>query len=193
MLHSASEPCLGLQIEAKPPQENVEEWNEAPQTDVDIMPSIRGLEALRLPQLQMQQFQGGASQPYRPILQHPQQSHQHSQGSVAKMQHRLPGLILNQVRAKTIMHAFYMYKMHFMFCFIQVEKTFSMVQRALLGEESQSTPATAVPPKPPLTDAQFRMFLDPIGQVVQDRELRRVIYYGGIEPSLRFISIQQFS
>ncbi|XP_034231550.1 uncharacterized protein LOC117639767 [Thrips palmi] len=159
---SASEPCLGLQIEVKSVQENVEEWDEASQTDVDIMPSIRGLEALRLPQLQMQQFQGGGSQSNRPILQHSQQSHQHSQGSVAKMQHRLPGLILNQV-----------------------EKTFSLVQRALLGEESQSTPSTAVPPKPPLTDAQFRMFLDPIGQVVQDRELRRVIYYGGIEPSLR--------
>lgn len=63
-----------------------------------------------------------------------------------------------------------------------------MVQRALnLGEESQSAPISAVPPRPPLTDAEFRMFLDPIGQIVQNRELRRVIYYGGIEPSLRYI------
>ncbi|KAJ1519973.1 hypothetical protein ONE63_004205 [Megalurothrips usitatus] len=159
---SASEPCLGLQIEPKPFQENAEEWDEAAQVDVDIMPSIRGLEALRLPQLQMQQFQGAGSHSHRSLSQQ-QHSQQQSQSSSLKMQHRLPGLILNQV-----------------------ERTFSMVQRALnLGEEAPSAPTTAMPPRPPLTDAQFRMFLDPIGQVVQDRELRRVIYYGGIEPSLR--------
>lgn len=63
-----------------------------------------------------------------------------------------------------------------------------MVQRALnLVEESQPAPVIAAPPCPPLTDAQFRMFLDPIGQVVQDRDLRKVIYFGGIEPSLRYI------
>ena len=62
-----------------------------------------------------------------------------------------------------------------------------MVQRALnLGDETHSAPISAAPPRPPLTDAEFRMFLDPIGQVVQDGELRRVIYYGGIEPSLRY-------
>jgi len=38
----------------------------------------------------------------------------------------------------------------------------------------------------PLTDAEFRKFLDPIGQVLQARELRNVIYYGGIEASLRY-------
>lgn len=157
---SASEPCLGLQIEPKPLQDSAEEWDETASTDVDIMPSIRGLEALRLPQLQMQQFQGG--HPHRPAP-HQSQSHQQSQASALKMQHRLPGLILNQV-----------------------ERTFNMVQRALnLGEESQPTAVSALPPRPPLTDAQFRIFLDPIGQVVQGRELRRVIYYGGIEPSLR--------
>jgi hypothetical protein len=61
-----------------------------------------------------------------------------------------------------------------------------MVQRALnLTEEAQATPVGCVPPRPPLTDSEFRQFLDPIGQLVQGAQLRAVIYYGGIEPSLR--------
>lgn len=96
--NSASEPCLGLQIECKPFQESTEDWDDGAETDVDIMPSIRGLEALRLPQLQMQQIQGTGSQPHRVMSQHQQQNNQPSQSSGAKMQHRLlPGLILNQV------------------------------------------------------------------------------------------------
>ncbi|XP_054285046.1 TBC1 domain family member 25-like [Macrosteles quadrilineatus] len=71
----------------------------------------------------------------------------------------------------------------------QVERTFNMVQRALnLVEEQTASFAPApssIPPRPPLTDAEFRTFLDPIGQVVRDKELRAVIYFGGIEPSLR--------
>ncbi|CAD6222570.1 GSCOCG00001032001-RA-CDS [Cotesia congregata] len=75
---------------------------------------------------------------------------------------KLPGLIMNKV-----------------------EKTFNMVQRALgnLGEESSQQ--NIQPPRPPLTDAEFRKFLDPIGQVIHSKELRAVIYFGGIEPSLR--------
>uniref|UniRef100_A0A1B6HMT1 Rab-GAP TBC domain-containing protein n=1 Tax=Homalodisca liturata TaxID=320908 RepID=A0A1B6HMT1_9HEMI len=71
----------------------------------------------------------------------------------------------------------------------QVEKTFNMVQRALNLVEDQAVSVaqttSSIPPRPPLTDAEFRSFLDPIGQVVRDKELRAVIYYGGIEPSLR--------
>ncbi|XP_023289174.1 TBC1 domain family member 25 isoform X2 [Orussus abietinus] len=74
---------------------------------------------------------------------------------------KLPGLIMNKM-----------------------ERTLNMVQRALgnLGEESQQN---VQPPRPPLTDAEFRKFLDPVGQVVHSKELRAVIYFGGIEPSLR--------
>jgi hypothetical protein len=83
----------------------------------------------------------------------------------SKPQNRLPGLIMNQV-----------------------ERTFSMVQRALNLVEEQQPPISDQPPRTPLTDAEFRKFLDPIGQVIQARELRTVIYYGGIEPSLRYVS-----
>lgn len=66
-----------------------------------------------------------------------------------------------------------------------------MVQRALNLVEDQMPPLvppiSSVPPRPPLTDTEFRSFLDPIGQVVRDKELRAVIYYGGIEPSLRSV------
>jgi len=81
----------------------------------------------------------------------------------SKPQNRLPGLIMNQV-----------------------ERTFSMVQRALNLVDEQQPAITDQPPRMPLTDAEFRKFLDPIGQVVQARELRNVIYYGGIEASLRY-------
>ena len=87
---------MGLQIEAKPFQENAEEWDEAAETDVDIMSSIRGLEALRLPHLQMPCKLQGAGSQTRTMAQHQQQS-QPSQNPGLKMQHRLPGLILNQV------------------------------------------------------------------------------------------------
>ncbi|KAK9510435.1 hypothetical protein O3M35_005224 [Rhynocoris fuscipes] len=85
----------------------------------------------------------------------------------AKPSHGIPGFIMNHV-----------------------EKTFNMVQRALnFTEDSSSTANTpavsAVPPRPPLMDAEFRQFLDPIGQVINSSQLRSVIYYGGIDPSLR--------
>ncbi|XP_076645487.1 TBC1 domain family member 25 isoform X2 [Halictus rubicundus] len=75
---------------------------------------------------------------------------------------KLPGLIMNKM-----------------------ERTLNMVQRALgnLGEDSHQQ--SIQPPRQPLTDAEFRRFLDPIGQVIHPKELRAVIYFGGIEPSLR--------
>ncbi|XP_033208036.1 TBC1 domain family member 25 isoform X2 [Belonocnema kinseyi] len=75
---------------------------------------------------------------------------------------KLPGLIMNKM-----------------------EKTFNLVQRALGNLADESSHQKSHPPRPPLTDAEFRKFLDPIGQVVHSKELRAVIYFGGIEPSLR--------
>lgn len=67
----------------------------------------------------------------------------------------------------------------------KVEKTLNMVQRALGNLAEESSQQNIQPPRPPLTDAEFRRFLDPIGQVIHSKELRAVIYFGGIEPSLR--------
>ncbi|GJQ67044.1 hypothetical protein Trydic_g8010 [Trypoxylus dichotomus] len=67
--------------------------------------------------------------------------------------------------------------------FNQMGKTFNMVQRALnLGDEGNTS---YQPPRPPLSDAEFRRFLDPVGQIIHSKELRYVIYFGGIDPSLR--------
>nr|CAD7392448.1 unnamed protein product [Timema cristinae] len=118
---SASDPCLGLQVDLKPFEESCDEWDMVGCVDTP-----------------------------RPIS-----------TETKLLQNRLPGLILNQV-----------------------ERTFNMVQRALNLVEDQPTVSSA-PPRSPLTDAEFRRFLDPIGQVVQTKELRTVIYLGGIEPSLR--------
>lgn len=74
---------------------------------------------------------------------------------------KLPGLIMNKM-----------------------ERTLNMVQRAL-GNLSEESHQSIQPPRPSLTDAEFRRFLDPIGQVIHSKELRAVIYFGGIEPSLR--------
>lgn len=82
-----------------------------------------------------------------------------SQKYVQHMQNKLPGLIMNQM-----------------------EKTFSIVQKAFnLSEETMST----LPPRIPLSDSEFRLFLDALGQVQRSDELRKVIFFGGIEPSLR--------
>uniref|UniRef100_A0A1B6DAH4 Rab-GAP TBC domain-containing protein n=3 Tax=Clastoptera arizonana TaxID=38151 RepID=A0A1B6DAH4_9HEMI len=80
----------------------------------------------------------------------------------------------------------------------QVERTFNIVQRALnlMEEQQQQQPPNGVslvsgsnvPPRLPLTDAEFRQFLDPLGQVIRDKELRANIYFGGIEPSLRKVA-----
>merc|ERR1719412_1142711 len=39
--------------------------------------------------------------------------------------------------------------------------------------------------KPPLSDRDFRSFLDNVGELVRPRELRIVVYKGGVEPQLR--------
>ncbi|XP_044008685.1 TBC1 domain family member 25 isoform X2 [Aphidius gifuensis] len=75
---------------------------------------------------------------------------------------KLPGLIMNKM-----------------------EKTLNLVQRALGNLSDETNQQNIQPPRPPLTDAEFRRFLDPIGQVIHSKELRAVIYFGGIEPSLR--------
>ncbi|XP_026756919.2 TBC1 domain family member 25 [Galleria mellonella] len=62
----------------------------------------------------------------------------------------------------------------------QVEKTFNMVSRALNLYEDPNTP-----PRPPLSDIEFRAFLDAVGQINNPTKLREVIYCGGIDPSLR--------
>ena len=37
----------------------------------------------------------------------------------------------------------------------------------------------------PLSDKEFRSFLDNVGELVRPRELRLVVYRGGVEPQLR--------
>lgn len=67
--------------------------------------------------------------------------------------------------------------------FLQVGKTLNLMQRAFnFGEDGG---ANQQPPRPPLSDAEFRSFLNSVGQIKHAKELRNVIYYGGIEPSLR--------
>ncbi|XP_053675975.1 uncharacterized protein LOC128726207 [Anopheles nili] len=75
------------------------------------------------------------------------------------VQNKLPGLIMNQM-----------------------EKTFSMVQRAFNFVED---PLLTQPIRPPLADAEFRKLQDSVGQIVAPEQLRKVIYLGGIDPSLR--------
>ncbi|XP_055859261.1 uncharacterized protein LOC129921454 [Episyrphus balteatus] len=95
----------------------------------------------------------------REIIQPIQQSIGMSQKYVQSMQTKLPGLIMNQM-----------------------EKTFSIVQKAF---NMNDEPLSQLPPRPPLSDSEFRMFLDPVGQILRQDELRKVIFLGGIDPSLR--------
>lgn len=39
--------------------------------------------------------------------------------------------------------------------------------------------------RPPLSDQQFRTFMNNVGELVRARELRLAIYHGGVEPQLR--------
>lgn len=55
-----------------------------------------------------------------------------------------------------------------------------MVSRALNLYDDPNTPL-----RPPLSDIEFRAFLDAVGQINNMAKLREVIYCGGIEPSLR--------
>lgn len=65
----------------------------------------------------------------------------------------------------------------------QMEKTISMVTRALNFVDDQTNLLPTA--RPPLSDTEFRSFLDSVGQIVQPHRLRGVIYAGGIDPSLR--------
>jgi len=86
-IFSASDPCLGLKIEIKPYTGN-DGWQANSAAEVDLMPTIVGLEAQRIPQLQLQQIQGNINGRTHII---PVQS------AGPKPQHRLQGLIMNQV------------------------------------------------------------------------------------------------
>lgn len=60
-----------------------------------------------------------------------------------------------------------------------------MVQRAFnFGDDGSSALQS---PRPPLSDSEFRKFLDPVGQILYPKELRCAIYFGGIDPSLRCV------
>ncbi|CAH1108579.1 unnamed protein product [Psylliodes chrysocephalus] len=89
--------------------------------------------------------------------------------------------IITQIRTATSQEAKPAPRLHGIFN--QVGKTLNLVQRAFnFGEEGNTT---LQPPRQPLSDAEFRRFLDPVGQIVFAKELRSVIYFGGIDPSLR--------
>lgn len=66
----------------------------------------------------------------------------------------------------------------------QMEKTFAIVQKAfnLCEEETMVMPP---PARPPLADNEFRQFLDAVGNVKYPEKLRKVIFFGGVEPGLR--------
>ena len=51
--------------------------------------------------------------------------------------------------------------------------------------KSPTTSTFAKPSRPALSDKEFRSFLDNVGELVSPRELRLVIYQGGVEPQLR--------
>ncbi|XP_077844020.1 TBC1 domain family member 25 isoform X1 [Macaca mulatta] len=67
----------------------------------------------------------------------------------------------------------------------QVGRTLSKVQQVL----SWSYGEDVKPFKPPLSDAEFHTYLDHEGQLSRPEELRLRIYHGGVEPSLRKVSI----
>ena len=75
------------------------------------------------------------------------------------VQNKLPGLIMNQM-----------------------EKTFSIVSRALNFADD---PTLNQIQRPPLSDNEFRYYCDSVGQIIHQMELRKVIFSGGIDPSLR--------
>lgn len=64
-----------------------------------------------------------------------------------------------------------------------MEKTFSIMSRALnfVDDPSSTTQAQRLP----LSDNEFRYYCDSVGQIIHSVELRKVIFSGGIDPSLR--------
>lgn len=63
-----------------------------------------------------------------------------------------------------------------------MEKTFSIVSKALNLADDPSAPVIQ---RPPLSDSEFRYYCDSVGQIIHQMELRKVIFSGGIDPSLR--------
>lgn len=66
-----------------------------------------------------------------------------------------------------------------------MEKTLSLVQKALNWTEDGNDEDSNQPPRPPLTDAEFQQMLNGVGQLSQPEVLRQCVYQGGLEPSLR--------
>ncbi|KAK4325450.1 hypothetical protein Pmani_003977 [Petrolisthes manimaculis] len=67
----------------------------------------------------------------------------------------------------------------------KMEKTLSLVQKALSWTEDGNDEDSSQPPRPPLTDAEFQQMLNRVGQLSQPDHLRQCVYQGGLEPALR--------
>lgn len=65
-----------------------------------------------------------------------------------------------------------------------MEKTLSLVTNRLVSALIEDPTLTQII-RPPLTDSEFRYYCDSVGQIIHQHELRKVIYCGGIDPSLR--------
>lgn len=63
-----------------------------------------------------------------------------------------------------------------------MEKTFSIVSKALNLADDPTAPVIQ---RSPLSDSEFRYYCDSVGQIINQVELRKVIFSGGIDPSLR--------
>ncbi|RZF42214.1 hypothetical protein LSTR_LSTR004363 [Laodelphax striatellus] len=98
------------------------------------------------------------------------QGFEHDLVAEIRQAHRLPGIIMNKM-GRTLNNV--------------VQRAFNLAEEHNLTYQLQQPAISSTPPRPPLTDAEFRQYLDPIGQVLRVKELRCVIYLGGIEPSLR--------
>lgn len=77
------------------------------------------------------------------------------------VQNKLPGLIINHM-----------------------EKTFTSLVSRAFNFVDDPTIVNQIQ-RPPLSDNEFRYYCDSVGQIIHHAELRKVIYSGGIEPSLR--------
>lgn len=75
------------------------------------------------------------------------------------VQNKLPGLIMNQMDRVTSI----------------VSRALSFVDDPMLNQIQ----------RPPLSDNEFRYYCDSVGQIIHQMELRKVIFSGGIDPSLR--------
>ncbi|EDW31346.1 GL11012 [Drosophila persimilis] len=154
-IQTASEPCLMLQIDVKPFTLVRECETESPAT-TSRSSSITSSTLSASPS--GGSASGGGHASARELVS-PLQSLGVSQKYVQHMQTKLPGLIMNHM-----------------------EKTFSIVQKAFnLSEEHMAN----LPPRPPMCDSEFRLFLDALGQIQRKDELHKVIFLGGIDPSLR--------